>query len=131
MAGPGGAPAIQIEAGDNDPNAAMSIGVDIAMPSDWPSAVPIAKAGRLNDVGVAPNGSASAMWVFDSPVSTVWADYEALLTAAAFSEVPDSRIAVQGMAGADWTGNGYTLSVLVSEDSDGTTLLSLTATVAE
>jgi len=127
----GTAPQFESAQGANDPNAAMDIGEDLALPANWPPTIPKPNGGKANSVGVAENGNANAFWVFTASTLTVASDYDVLLTQAGYSKVPDSDIDVEGMAGGDWIGNGYTLSVLVSDNGDGTTSLSLNATVIE
>jgi hypothetical protein len=114
-----------------DPNAAMAIGEDVALPANWPTAVPVPSGGMLNSVGVAENGNATGLWVFSSPVDAVAAEYEAALAKAGFSKVPDSEVEVEGMSGGDWTSTGYSVNVLTSDNGDGTTSLNIAANVSE
>jgi hypothetical protein len=109
----------------------MEIGEDVPLPANWPATIPKPTGGKVNSVGVADNGNANAFWVFTVSAQTVAADYEALLTQAGYTKVPDSDVDLEGMAGGDWTGNGYTLSVLASDNGNGTASLSLNATVIE
>lgn len=127
----GGDPGFESQTQEDDPNAAMVIGEDVALPADWPTVVPVPASGTANSVGVAENGSANALWVFTAPAATVASEYESLLTAAGYTKVPESDIDVEGMAGADWTGNGFALSVLASDNGDGTTSLSVNAALQE
>lgn len=125
----GGEPTLQIETQSDDPNASMIIGEDVPLPGNWPTALPIPNGGSVNSVGVAENGSANALWVLSKPVSIVADEYESLLTQAGYSKVPDSDIELEGMAGADWTGNGFEVSVVASDNGDGTTALSVNAAI--
>lgn len=125
----GGAPTFESEKRADDPNAAMIIGEDVPLPDNWPTALPIPNGGSVNSVGVAENGSANALWVFSTPVPIVAGEYESLLLQAGYSEVPESDIELEGIAGADWTGNGFEVSVVTSDNGDGTTSLSVNAAV--
>lgn len=110
-----------------DPNQNLTIGDDMALPADWPKEVPAFTSGSLSTVGVNPDGSADASWTTSAAAADVAAEYEAALTAAGYTLVAGSEITgVEGMSGADYSGSGYTVNMLVST-TDGETTLFVTA----
>lgn len=102
-----------------DGNEELVIGENMEMPADWPAAIPAFTGGSLSTVGVSADGSADAQWVTTADPETVFADYEKALLAAGFAPVTGTELEVEGMAGSDFSGNGYTVSVLVSASDSG------------
>jgi hypothetical protein len=102
-----------------DSNEELVIGENMAVPPDWPAEVPVFASGSLNTVGVNADGSADAQWTTTAAPEAVFAEYEAALLAAGYTAVADTVLEIEGMAGADYTGSAYTVSVLVSASDTG------------
>lgn len=105
----------------------LMVGDDLALPADWPKEVPAFTSGSLGTVGVYPDGSADASWTTPATAADVAKEYEAALAAAGYTVVEGSEITgVEDISGADYTGSGYSINMLVST-TDGETTLFVTA----
>lgn len=105
----------------------LMVGDDLALPADWPKEVPAFTSGNLGTVGVNPDGSADASWTTPATAADVAKEYEAALAAAGYTVVEGSEIiGVEDISGADYTGSGYSINMLVST-TDGETTLFVTA----
>ncbi len=108
-------------------NQNLTIGDDMALPADWPKEVPAFTSGSLNTVGVNPDGSADASWTTSATAADVAKEYETALAAAGYTIVAGSEITgVEDISGADYSGSGYSINMLVST-TDGETTLFVTA----
>ena len=89
------------------------------MPDNWPAAVPQFQGGKLASVMVAGDGaSVNAMWTTEAAVADAAKSYGDALTGAGFTQ--DQTTNAGGMESSQYSGNGYTVNVIVS-GSDGTT----------
>jgi len=105
----------------------LIVGDDLALPADWPKEVPAFTSGSLGTVGVNPDGSAEASWTTPGTAADVAKEYEAALVAAGYTLVAGSEITgVEDISGADYTGSGFSINMLVST-TDGETTLFVTA----
>lgn len=102
-----------------DGNEELVIGENLAVPADWPTAVPVFASGSLSTVGVNADGSADAQWTTTAEPQAVFDEYVAALEAAGYTPVSGTELVLEDMAGADFSGNGYTVSVLVSASDSG------------
>lgn len=104
----------------------MAIGDNIALPDNWPSEVPAFDGGTLQTVMVEADGaSVNAMWIADGSAADVAAAYGQALEAAGYTA--DSNLDSVGMAGGEYSGDVFGISVGAIE-ADGQTSLIVTAT---
>lgn len=105
----------------NSDGTQVQIGENLAVPDSWPSAVPTYEGGTLLSVTVDGDGSqANAMWKADVPATDAIAAYSAALVSAGFTagDVND----MEGVSTADFTGNGYSVTLMAIAVDDATTL---------
>ena len=103
----------------------VQIGEDVTMPDNWPAEVPQFEGGKLASVMVAGDGaSVNAMWTTEASVADAAKSYGDALTGAGFTQ--DQTANAGGMENAQYTGNGYSVNVIVS-GSDGTTSVLVSA----
>jgi hypothetical protein len=104
----------------------IQIGADVAVPDNWPKEIPVPDGAKLTSVMVAGDGSSvNAMWSTEGTAADVASAYDAALTGAGFTQ--DNTATVAGTVANDYSGNGYTVNVVVT-DAGGTTSLLLNAT---
>lgn len=100
----------------------VQIGSDVTMPDNWPSVVPQFDGGKLTSVMVAGDGaSVNAMWSTDASAADAAKAYGDALTGAGFKQ--DQTTNAGGVESSQYSGNGYTVNVVVSSAGDGTTVL--------
>ena len=100
----------------------VQIGSDVTMPANWPAAVPKFDGGKLTSVMVAGDGSSvNAMWSTDASAADAAKAYGDALTGAGFTQ--DQATNAGGVESSQYSGNGYTVNVVVSSAGDGTTVL--------
>ena len=100
----------------------VQIGSDVTMPDNWPAAVPKFDGGKLTSVMVAGDGaSVNAMWSTDASAADAAKAYGDALTGAGFTQ--DQTTNAGGVESSQYSGNGYTVNVVVSSAGDGTTVL--------
>lgn len=108
-------------------NENLAIGDNMAVPADWPAAVPVFSSGSLTTVAVNPGGSAAGSWITPATAEAVGAEYDAALLAAGYKNVEGTELTgVEDMSGGDYSGNGYLINVIVST-TDGETTIFVTA----
>jgi len=100
----------------------VQIGSDVTMPDNWPAAVPKFDGGKLTSVMVAGDGaSVNAMWSTDASAADAAKAYGDALTSAGFTQ--DQTTNAGGVESSQYSGNGYTVNMVVSSAGDGTTVL--------
>ncbi len=99
----------------------VAVGGDVAMPDNWPSTVPLFDGGMLSLVSVDADGTATALWSTPQDPQQAADAYGTALEAAGFAA--DSRSAFEGMAGGEYAGNGYRVSVVAVGAEDGNSLM--------
>ncbi len=105
---------VQDSAGNN-----VTIGEDVSLPDNWPVEIPAYEGGSLTSVMVAGDGSSvTAIWTTDATPEDAAKAYGDALVAAGFTVGTTTNAG--GMSGGDYTGNGYTVNVVVIA-SDGQT----------
>lgn len=102
----------------------MAIGEDVSLPDSWPADVPTYDGGSLAMVSVEGDGSAGASWMTDATPEEAAAAYGAALLDAGYTE--ESTTNMGGMVVNEYTGNGYTVSIM-SADAGEQTSLTVTA----
>ena len=105
----------------NSDGTQVQIGENAAIPDNWPSAVPTYDGGTLLTVSVSADASqASGMWKTDQPAKDAITAYSSALTSAGFTagQVND----MDGVTTADFTGNGYSVTLMAIAVDDATTL---------
>jgi hypothetical protein len=97
----------------------VQLGENVTMPGNWPADVPQFAGGKLVSVMVAGDGaSANAMWTTDTATADAAKAYADALTGAGFTQ--DQNANAAGAETGQYSGNGYTVNVIVS-GSGGTT----------
>jgi hypothetical protein len=97
----------------------VQIGEDVTMPDNWPAEVPVVEGGKLASVMVAGDGaSVNAMWSTEAAVPDASKAYADALTSAGYKQ--DQTANAGGVESSQWSGNGYSVNVIVS-GADGTT----------
>jgi hypothetical protein len=100
----------------------IQIGEDVAMPDNWPSAVPKFDGGKLASVMVAGDGaSVNAMWTTDASADEAAKAYNDALLGAGFTQ--EQSMAAGGVGGGTYSGNGYKVNVVVTGADGQTTVL--------
>lgn len=101
----------------------MAMGQDVALPDNWPAAVPVAD-GTLQMVSVQSGGDALAVWVVEGTPAEAAAAYAAQLESAGYTE--DSASNMDGLIVNQYSGNDLMVGVQ-AYDTDGSTTLTVTA----
>lgn len=96
----------------------VSLGENVELPADWPSAVPAVEGGTLTMAGLDGDGGASAMWQVDADPETASTAYASQLESAGFTK--DAEAMLDEAAMRQFLGNGLRVSVSATE-SDGAT----------
>ena len=96
----------------------VSVGENVELPADWPSAVPAVEGGTLMMAGVDADGGASAMWQVQADPESASTAYGSQLESAGFTK--DAEAMLDTAAMRQFAGNGLRVSVSASE-SDGST----------
>ncbi|MEI6360673.1 MAG: hypothetical protein WCP95_00935 [Actinomycetes bacterium] len=100
----------------------VQLGEDVTMPGNWPAAVPQLEGGKLVSVMVAGDGaSANAMWTTDAAVADAAKSYSDALIGAGFTA--DQNANAAGAETGQFSGNGYTVNMVVSGSGDTTSVL--------
>ncbi|MFA7323675.1 MAG: hypothetical protein WC005_04875 [Candidatus Nanopelagicales bacterium] len=106
---------------------AVSIGEDVALPSNWPSDVPTVD-GTLFTVSVSEtSGEASAMWKTAGDPAAMAGAYKSALEAAGYTITSETKTADLVIIGAE--GNGKTISVMFSQ-AEGEAVVTLSVAKA-
>jgi len=105
----------------NSDGSQVQIGENLAVPDSWPAAVPTYDGGALLSVTVDGDGSrANAMWKTDAAAEDAIDAYTAALISAGFA--PREVNEMEGVNTADFTGNGYSVTLLAIAVDGATTL---------
>lgn len=99
----------------------VAIGENVALPDNWPAEIPVYDGGTLSLASVDAASGVTAMWMTDATPEDAAAAYGAALEAAGYSV--DSETSMEGMAGGDYRGNGWLVSVVALGAEDGNSLM--------
>jgi hypothetical protein len=100
----------------------VQIGADVAIPDNWPDAVPPFDGGKLTSVMIAGDGSQiNAIWAVDGTADDAMKAYGAALESAGFTA--GETVTAADMTSNDYTGNGYTVNVIAASADGQTTLM--------
>ncbi len=93
---------------------------EAAIPAEWPAVLPVYKGGTLVTASAADDATdANAVWLSTDTYDVAAKDYGKLLLAAGFTLDTDTTSA--GLAGGEYSGNGFAVSVSAF-DAGGTQL---------
>ena len=105
----------------NSDGTQVQIGENLSIPDSWPAAVPTYDGGTLLTVSVEGDGSrANAMWKADVAAQAAIDAYSAALTSAGFTAGTVNDM--DGVSTADFSGNGYSVTLMAIAVDDATTL---------
>jgi hypothetical protein len=100
----------------------VQIGEDVTMPDNWPAEVPQFSGGKLASVMVAGDGaSVNAMWTTDASVADAAKAYDEALIGAGFTQ--DQTTSAADAVSNSYSGNGYTITLIVGGSDGQTTVL--------
>ncbi len=104
----------------------MQIGENISIPDTWPGDVPLYEGGKLQTVTVSGDASqASAMWQTDQAAEDAVAAYSSQIVGAGFTAGQVNNMG--GVNTADFTGSGYSVTIMAIAVDGGATTLTVVA----